>query len=913
MKTALKLSALTLCLSLAGCLDKTAEEHFSNAQQAIKINDNNKAIIELKNAITKSPEAAKYRQLLGELSFNQGSFASAEKELEKAKTLGIQSNDLINQLVQAHFFNNTYAAVIKLNTQHPTDTTQYYSALVDIQDNKVEQAKQTLQQLTKSTSVFSHLAKAQLNILSDELSSAFQLATKAVKENPNNLAALLLQGNLGLKIKQPEISIDAFNQVAQAYENYFPFQLYLALAYAENNEFEKAQPLVSNLMKSRPNSSFLNQLQGQIDFSKSDFDNAKLHAEKAIQGNIDNTFNRLIAGYSSYQLKKYEQAYEHLKTIEKQIPNEHIAKRILVDLQLKLGYENDALDSLNNLDNPSSTDVSLFTQASNYLLESGDKQAAESMLESAINLETDNPTEVAKQGILQLQLNQIPQGLDTLKKALEIKPNLELAKIGLAAAYMAKQDYIAALELAKEWQDSSEQQVVAQGWLLQSSVETNQNNHSAAKKSLKNALEAAPDNMTAMYRLGAYAFNEKDYENAYKYFTNTLDQSSNHTGSMRALLVLTKQQPQYVEKVENFFTNKTNIKKAEATSQLSLIYLYGAHKQYDKALNLINQIKTSNSDIKGIDILSGDIYLKQKQLDKAIGAYRSVYQLNPQSSRVEQKLLRVYEISGRHQDALNLIRNKLDTQPNNENLQLLQAYYNSLAGSQINNSELNRLKQIPNIEQSWVYHKTLANLAWGQKKMQDASLHYKKAYELNPSEQNIIQWSRAEAIANSVESTIKVLESYPNLKSSHAVSLYLANAYLNVQQSQNAYQLYQEINQSFSKNALVLNNLAFLALKLKRNNEALNYAKQAHKMAPENPAVLDTYATALAANNQTEKSLAIYDKALQYSPGNAEISINKAKTLISLKRMDLVEQTLNSIDNPNNQEIETIKRLRQKL
>ena len=63
--------------------------------------DNKSALIQLKNAVEKSPEDGEARAQLGTLEWQMGDAASAEKELRKARSLGIANDRVLPLLGQA--------------------------------------------------------------------------------------------------------------------------------------------------------------------------------------------------------------------------------------------------------------------------------------------------------------------------------------------------------------------------------------------------------------------------------------------------------------------------------------------------------------------------------------------------------------------------------------------------------------------------------------------------------------------------------------------------------------------------------------------------------------------------------------------------------------------------------------------
>ena len=81
------------------------------------------------------------------------------------------------------------------------------------------------------------------------------------------------------------------------------------------------------------------------------------------------------------------------------------------------------------------------------------------------------------------------------------------------------------------------------------------------------------------------------------------------------------------------------------------------------------------------------------------------------------------------------------------------------------------------------------------------------------------------------------------------------------------------------ENALLLNNVAWTGGKI-GDPKALDYAAKAAELAPDAPAVIDTYGTLLVERGQTERGLEMLHKAVHLAPAAAELRKNLGVALI---------------------------------
>ncbi len=79
-------------------------------------------------------------------------------------------------------------------------------------------------------------------------------------------------------------------------------------------------------------------------------------------------------------------------------------------------------------------------------------------------------------------------------------------------------------------------------------------------------------------------------------------------------------------------------------------------------------------------------------------------------------------------------------------------------------------------------------------------------------------------------------------------------------------------------NVVALNNLAFL-LTEEKDPKGLEYAEHAHRLAPFNPNILDTYGWSLMRNGQAARGAKLLQMAASLAPGEPEIRLHLAQAL----------------------------------
>ncbi len=91
---------------------------------------------------------------------------------------------------------------------------------------------------------------------------------------------------------------------------------------------------------------------------------------------------------------------------------------------------------------------------------------------------------------------------------------------------------------------------------------------------------------------------------------------------------------------------------------------------------------------------------------------------------------------------------------------------------------------------------------------------------------------------------------------------------------------YRQVLMLLPDNALALNNVAWLMVQLKEPG-ALPLAEKANQLLPNQPGILDTLATVLAAEGKPDQALAWQKKAVAVAPDVPGYRLNLARLLIA--------------------------------
>jgi putative PEP-CTERM system TPR-repeat lipoprotein len=695
-------------LALSACSpNKTADENIASAKIHISNNQNAEALIELKNAIRSDLKNAEARFLLGSLYLQRGEAAAAEKELQKALTLGASEELVMTKLLKSMSLQekeDEIIAIVEQNQDLPVKVLPaalLYQALAYTQIGEKKKAILAIERANEISeeSVYSQLGGAYIKANADNIDGALNTLEAILIKSPNLTEALLLQGQL-LVIKED------FSAAIIAFERYFTLlpanikiRLYLANAYINNNQFDQADRHLDFILKAFPHHGFTNQLKGAVYFQKEDYKQALMHTEKAIQNGINTLSNRVVAGLSAFKLQEYERAHQFLAAVTDGLPSNHPALRVLAIVQLQLGYSEDAAEILSQFDGALSMDLNLFTSASLELLKSGKTNEAKSLLNKADGVTFENAEDMTRVGLLKLSMNDIG-GIANLEKAADIAPDSSVAKIALASAYITNKEFGKALLLGEKWKKVLPNQVggynlIAKVLLLQGKV-------AAAEAELRSALVLEESNSLSLLYFAAKGLREGKPEEAIGSLDKVLNTNPDNIKALDLYYRANKAIGNEAVAIRNVVSSFENNKESAAYRLLYAKVLF-IEQDFEKVIELLKNIEDRKSTLSLHWMLLSDSYLNTKQSTKALDLIDNWIEAKPQHRAAWLRKISIQETLDDFLGALSTVDSVLEFNSKDEQFTVLRSYY-LIRNKQFKNAQMQidslteKLKSLPLIQ-----------------------------------------------------------------------------------------------------------------------------------------------------------------------------------------------------------------------
>ncbi len=881
-----------LCVFLVGLLsctpNKTEQELLLDAKSYLSEGQNASAEITLKNIIKKNPRVGEARFLLGKMYFQQSSFLNAEKELVKAITSQYQTPEGFILLAKTKLALNKFDDVLELlEEQNFQDDNAIIANILMAQAylalGKTEQAAIKINQAKAIDPQHNYtlLGLALLDAYNNNIEQALNTLDKILNSN-NMPEALLLKGSLLNKQAKYFAAAQVFEQYLALKPQSYGIESLLAHNLIRAGKYKQAQPYIDDLLNKKVNNPTVNTLAAQLNFLNGDYKAAETLSNQVLQV-TNSSLAKMINGLSHYSLKNYEQAYEQLNAIADKLPADHQVHKVLAILQLKLGYTEALQQTLANIENLTDTDAEFFADIGVELSKQGNKKYAKTLFDKAIELDPTNVKIRLQRGIYKIYTAD-DSAINDFEQAHQLQPEITETNIALAMKYLQDGDIDKAQKIAQQWQKSSPDNVFLH--ILNGNIALKTKQYDLAIKHFSNAIKLEPSNVIALFNLAVTYSEQKQYKQSQTLLNSLIQKNSEYPLAYR-LMVSNAQHLQREQSLEKTLHELIAQKANAIWPRIILARRLVVQNQLQKAIELLEEIKSITPLPPSYFITLADAYQKNKQFEQAIKTYDLWVKAQP--NQLKPHLLKIDLLDKKQQfkAALQATEQALSDSKLKDNIQLklLEVYY-LLANAKVTTAQ-QQLNALIHLYPNHPFVLQLqGQLALAGQQYEQAINYFSKSLEKNDSTLVKLYLVTAYRATNKINLAVALLEkSVKEYPENSVLAKSLAELYITTAPNK-AIALYKLIVSKKPNDFIALNNLAWVLYQLERYDEAYTYSNKANKLAPEHPQLLDTLALILAKQNKLKAALTAQEKAYQLAPKDESIITH----LITLYRLTQQEQ-----------------------
>lgn len=890
----LKYLALGAFFLVASCAkDLTPHEHITKARSYIEAREYDSANIELKNAASKDPNNAEARYELANVALAMGDGPAAEKEASRAEELGMLSREVVLLQIKAIYLQGDFERLLEKSDKLPkkleapalADIHAYRAhALIQQQQFRLADAEIAKALKLNEASVVAVLAKASYEAQVGRRETATTLVQKALEIDPNSPDAWALMGDLLAAEGDLVAASEAYDK-AVTNRSYVSMVLARrALIAAQLGDFDAAKSDIKQLrdsgLKGHP---YVNFVDGYIEFQQENFPVASQVLEVAVAGNPEDPLAKLYLVASYMAEGKLEQAQMIANQLYHAIPNSVEIARMFASLNIQqqdLGAAKVTLGKL--LEQQEDDTMALGMLGSIAMMEGRGDEAIDYLQRlsqlSPENLQVQSMLSLAKtmrgdfvEDIIAAAEQQVPDSefsrvlfsagaaleQGRLKEAVAIAENLQQQYPDrveplnmLAAIYLYGGDWRRGKLLLEETLAIEPMEPSAVKTLAKIYIRTGE--EARAEELLSTYLQENPQDVEAIGIQSTLIVATRDFPEGEKLLIELLGRDPENLEVQARLIKLYFDNGEY----EQVAGRTENLSEATIKVQPSLLELRGkslvnlgntegADKVWEKWVELAPDSALAN-------FYYADSLARSNDLDTALKHLQIARSSKPGYMPVRLSIIRITAQSGNLEAALaEMEALQSEMQEDRADVWYTQGWLNARAG----------------------------NFVAAEQALQ-------KSLSLQSSPETVMLLSTAVSSQGRADDGLAVLESgSENFPQSSSLMVVLGQSYLSRNEAEKAIDVYHRLLTVDPQSVLALNNLAWLTRE-KNPEQALEYANRGNALAPEDPYMMSTLGTVLAANGKVVKGEQMLRKAVALYPDNMQLKLGLGRVLLEIGKPD---------------------------
>jgi putative PEP-CTERM system TPR-repeat lipoprotein len=866
---------------LAACgRTQSTESLLTEAKQYQQKGDLKAALIQLKNAVEKSPENGDARMQLAALQLKMGDTASAEKEARKARSLGIAADVALPLEGKAMAQQGRFKEMLETITPELAARSAPLLSLRGealMATGKADEAKQAYDQALalNPNAGEALLGLARQAMAANDRDAAERYTADAVAKDANNPEVWMFRGAMLRFAGKPDEALAAYDKTLALDPKHRSAHVEKAYIQISRGKFAEAKTEIDAADKASPGSLLVTYTRALYEFSQGKYAAAQEGVQKVLKSAPDHLPSVLLAGASEMNLGATQQAEQHLRKYLESNPNDVYARKLLAQTLLKSSQPADAAAALAPVLKDSTQDPQLLALAGESYMQVRDFSKASAYLEKAAALAPKAAALHTSLGLSKLGQGDQAKGLSELELATTLDPKSAQASMALVQTEMGLKHYDKALAAAQaiEQQQPDNPQV----YNVKGAVYLVKGDMASARAAFEKAVALQPTFFPAVTNLARLDLQDKKPEAAKQRFEKMLEKDKNNYGAMAALgeLALLQKHP---EEATSWFEKGSNANPDAVVPAIRLGTHYLHTNQAPKALTLARKFLVENPTNPDLLELQGQAQVAAKDPSAALETYSKLVNVLPKSAAAQLRLAGVHMLLKNDAAAADDLKRAVELQQDFIPARLAQVELALRTGR--TDEALAQARQLQKLNDKLpVGYAVEGDVLLLQKKPAQALPAYEKALAISKSPEMLVKIMQVMSM-NGKEKEAQArasqwLKEHPN---DPMISMYLADRSLASKDFKPAIALLEGVLKQNPNNPVALNNLAW-AYQQEKDPRALSTAEQAFKLAGDNPGVMDTLGWMLVEQGNTTRAVPLLQKASGMAPNSPEIRYHLAVSL----------------------------------
>ncbi|MBT9459622.1 MAG: PEP-CTERM system TPR-repeat protein PrsT [Burkholderiaceae bacterium] len=893
---------LVICLVLGTSILSACDRNDTTAMLAsangyIAKRDYKAAIIQLKNALQRTPDSPEVRFLLGKTLLDLGDVVSAGVELRKALDLKYPEDKVLPPLARTMLIQGQQDALLsEFGDKVLTDAVSVADlkttiAMAHASRGKFAQADEALAVALAAAPDYLEAKLLQVRLLAakNDFDGAMRLVDAILAKNPEATDAWQLKGDFLLHGRQNAgAAIEAYQKALSANSGNAGAHAGILSIHISKKDLAAAKAQLEQFKKVLPGHPQARYFEAVLAYESQDFKQAKELTLQLLKLTPDSPKVLQLAGLLELQAGSLLQAEVYLNKALQVSPGEVMARRLLVQTYLRAGQTAKALSTLQPLleqSNPSAETLALAGEAQ---LQGGDSKKADTYFTRASKLNPNDTRSRTALALSQLARGNAEAALGELEQLASTDKGTT-ADMALISAHLRRGEVAAALKAVDALAAKQPDKALApelKGRLLLA-----QKDPIAARKSFERALEIDPLYMPAVMSLAAMELKDNKPDDAKKRFDKLLTVDPKNVQALVAVAQLRAKAGASKEEISDLLANAIKLNPTEPAPRLLLIEHKIRSDEIKLALAAAQEAVSAIPQDPAILEVLGQVQQASGDLNQAISTFNKVIAMQPQLPDGYMRLAGAQLANKDPDGAAQSLKRALAIKPDYLPAQRSLIQLDLAAG------RTKEAKAAVRAIQQQRSGETVGELYAGDveaalKNWAEAANSYRAALDKGATSELAAKYHTVLLAAKKTKEADKFAADWMKDHPQDASFFYYLGDYaLGRGDYPAAESYYMGVKRLKPDHAVALNNIAWL-LAMQKKPGALAYAEQANKLQPDQPAFLDTLALILASENQLAKAIEAQKKAIALQPKHPGYRLSLAKIYIQSGQKPLARSEL---------------------
>lgn len=875
---------LVLMVALSGCGDDR-DQSVTQAKADLAAGNAKAAIVRLRSVLQSHPDFADGRLLLGQALLESGDAWAAPKELRKAFEAGGDADTVKPLLARALLENGDYKAVLSDFSPQQTGSLEARAdilasqAYAYIADGKLEAAKGAVRQAFEASAepVRAVIAQAVIAGVQGDYEAASVAIDKILASHPKSADALRAKATIAQAKGDQSAAIQAMQTLTQLRPVDAVAHYKLTMMFWQAGRIDEVKAEVGKmktLVGDHPGTAYVEAL---IAAKEKDMVVARDHVMRVLKADPDFSPALLLSGIVNSELGEYEIAERSLEKLLARERGNLAAQQVLVGVLLKTHRAERAMAVAQEALARSPTQPAALMLAASVYLKAGDATTAQALFEKANAGGKSDAKALTGLALARMAAGNEGKAVDALMQASAADELAIEADFLLVNHFLASKQFDKALEGVATM--ASKRPGDARILILEGEVLAGAGRTAEARSAFEKAYELRPDLLVSLRELGRLDLADNHADRAKRRFDEAI---ARRPADAQLLVVYSewlrdsKAEP---EAIRAPLERAVEVAPSDASVRISLASFHASRNDFARALAVVEEAAKAIPGNKALLSVLADLQLRAGKPDLAVASLAKAIEAAPAAPDLLVRLADLQLVTGAFDAAILSLRKALSLQPS-----FRPATVRLIALEQMPGRPSDVIEAARQIQQSQpndaIGYLLEGRLFIGQGRSAEAIRVLRLGVERSSSPQVVVALHSALLKAGKADEAAKAASDWLRLHPKDpVVRIALADNALAARDYPVAIRLYKDVLADFPDSVRLLNNLAWAAARV-GDPAARDYAERAHRLAPNDPNVLDTLGWMLVERGDVARGTELLRRASLAAPNVPHLRLNLAKALI---------------------------------